>query len=77
MPEGRPLFATECLALLDRAGVSVEEAELDFMTSKEEHKTNAGSFRYGKLGIYQFRRTVVFGQNDDLVMRVWMREDWR
>jgi hypothetical protein len=71
VPEGKPLFELACLDRLNRNGITLESAQQDFVDGREFGESG---FRTGRHGVYRYEQRRVFGQNEFVVIRVWLAD---
>jgi hypothetical protein len=74
VPEGKPYFTLDVIALLLRNGITLEEAENDFEAGRDAETLVEGTqLRVGELALYRFRYVIAFGRKDIVVDQVWLR----
>ncbi len=67
-----PVFSVEVIAMLEREGISEEEAKADIASAKEvPDLQGAKVLLSGRLCMYTCRRQHIFGRVDLVVEEVW------
>lgn len=76
MPDGTPLFSVDVLRQLERAGIGEDEAARDFLQGADRDRApGGGRFVFGRLCIYEFEASVVFGRRESVIVQVWVVSD--
>jgi hypothetical protein len=69
-----PQFSVEVVAVLERNGISVEDAKADLAYATEVRDLEGAKVMYvGRLCMYTCRRQRIFGQEDLVVEDVWFK----